>query len=126
MDRRREKDNRRQYKDKGGMRTVFAKRIERHKQRLENQEDDGDDLRSAMYDDIGDNMNGFQSSSNYGNKKKKKGPHVSDRLYSLRKKKDMPKNKSNKSKVLSKEQQHQQKSERRERLERRVRQDLNN
>ena len=35
MDRRREKGNRRQYKDKGGMRTVFAKRIERHKQRLE-------------------------------------------------------------------------------------------
>ena len=33
------------------MRTVFAKRIERHKQRLEKEEDTGDDLRSSIIDD---------------------------------------------------------------------------
>ena len=72
MDRRREKGNRRQYKDKGGMRTVFAKRIERHKQRLEKEEDTGDDLRSSIIDDeIAQSSNAFQS-MNPAKKYKKK------------------------------------------------------
>jgi hypothetical protein len=45
MDRRREKDTRRQSKTKGGVGTVWAKRLDRQRKRLENEEDDANDLR---------------------------------------------------------------------------------
>jgi hypothetical protein len=44
MDRRREKGTRRQFKHKGGVRTGWAKRLDRQRQRLQNQVDNGEDL----------------------------------------------------------------------------------